>query len=184
MTTTPTSSREDNGVPMNEGKAEAVSGQGFSWWFGLSALLIGLDQWTKHKIVDVFKYGDLYPVTSFFNLTRLHNEGAAFGFLANSGGWQKYFFLTLAFAVAAFIARWLFKLPQSNTKLLSGGLAFILAGALGNAIDRLQHGYVVDFLDFYYGSFHWPAFNVADSCIFIGAMMVIADLFIHGERKI
>ena len=151
-------------------------------WLIIFGVAFGFDQWTKRWVIANFEWRQIRPITEWFNLTRLHNEGAAFSFLANAGGWQKYFFLTLALAVSAFVAVWLWRLPNKDHKLLSGGLAFILSGALGNAIDRLLYGHVVDFLDVYYKTWHWPAFNVADSCIFIGAALVIIDMFVNGER--
>ena len=151
----------------------------FSPWFIVTALVVIADQWTKRWIIDNFKYGQQQPVTEFFNLTRLHNEGAAFSFLADAGGWQKGFFITLGLAVSAFIAIWMMRLHQGGSRLLAAGLGFILGGALGNVYDRIAYGHVIDFLDFYYQSFHWPAFNVADSSIFIGAVLVIVDSFVN-----
>jgi signal peptidase II len=153
-------------------------------WLLLFGAAFGLDQWTKRWIIANFKYGQIRPVMDSFNLTRLHNEGAAFSFLADAGGWQKHFFVGLALAVSAFVAVWLWRLPGKDHKLLSAGLAFILSGALGNAVDRLLYGHVIDFLDVYYKTWHWPAFNVADSCIFIGAALVILDMFVNGEREV
>ena len=152
-------------------------------WLTLFALVLGLDQWTKRWIIANFEYAQIRPVFDSFNLTRLHNEGAAFSFLADAGGWQKHFFVGLALTVSVFVAVWLWRLPNKDHKLLSGGLAFILGGALGNAVDRLLYGHVIDFLDVYYKTWHWPAFNVADSCIFIGAALVILDMFVNGERN-
>ena len=152
-------------------------------WLIIFGAALGFDQWTKRWIVANFEERQIRPVVESFNLTRLHNEGAAFSFLADAGGWQKHFFVILALVVSAFVAVWLWRLPNKDHKLLSGGLAFILSGALGNAIDRLLYGHVVDFLDVYYKTWHWPAFNVADSCIFIGAALVIIDMFVNGERK-
>ncbi|NNF17089.1 MAG: lipoprotein signal peptidase [Gammaproteobacteria bacterium] len=148
-------------------------------WFLLSGLVLGLDQWTKQWIIDNFEYGRYQAVFPHFNLTRLHNEGAAFSFLADAGGWQKTFFIVLGFAVSAVITIWIMRLEKGRNKLLGAGLALILGGALGNVIDRLLYGHVIDFLDFYYGTFHWPAFNVADSCIFLGAVAVILDSFVN-----
>ncbi len=151
-------------------------------WLALFGVALGLDQWSKRWIVANFEWRQIEPITAWFNLTRLHNEGAAFSFLADAGGWQKHFFIVLALTVSAVVAVWLWRLPNKDHKLLSGGLALILSGALGNVIDRLLYGHVVDFLDVYYKTFHWPAFNVADSCIFIGAVLVILDMFVNGER--
>lgn len=151
-------------------------------WLVLFGAGFGVDQWTKRWVIEHFQLYQIKPVTSWFNLTRMHNEGAAFSFLADAGGWQKHFFIVLALVVSAIVAVWLWRLPDRNHKLLSGGLALILSGALGNAIDRFLYGHVIDFLDVYYQSWHWPAFNVADSCIFAGAALVILDAFINGDR--
>ena len=152
-------------------------------WLALFGIAFGLDQWTKRWVIANFQYREIQPVVEGFNLTRLHNEGAAFSFLADAGGWQKHFFVGLALAVSTFVAVWLWRLPGKDHKLLSAGLAFILGGALGNAVDRLLYGHVIDFLDVYYKTWHWPAFNVADSCIFIGAALIILDMFVNGERE-
>ncbi|MEM7084061.1 MAG: signal peptidase II [Pseudomonadota bacterium] len=151
-------------------------------WITLFAAVLGFDQWTKRWIIAHFQYAQIEPVFTGFNLTRLHNEGAAFSFLANAGGWQKYFFTTLALVVSAVVIVWFWRLPRRDHKLLSAGLMSIAAGALGNAIDRMLYGHVIDFIDVYYKTWHWPAFNVADSFIFIGAALVIIDMFVNGER--
>lgn len=153
-------------------------------WLALFGIALVADQWSKRWIIANFEYGQIEPIFTSFNLTRLHNEGAAFSFLADAGGWQKNFFVGLALVVSAFVAVWLWRLPSKDHKLLSAGLAFILGGALGNAIDRILYGHVIDFLDVYYKTWHWPAFNVADSCIFIGAALVIVDMFVNGERDV
>lgn len=151
-------------------------------WLLLFGSTLALDQWTKRWIVANYEYGQIEPILSFFNLTRLHNTGAAFSFLANAGGWQKPFFITLGIVVSTFILVWLMRLPLRDHKLLSGGLALIASGAIGNVIDRISYGYVVDFLDVFYKTHHWPAFNVADSVIFSGVILVALDAFINGER--
>lgn len=151
-------------------------------WLALFGLGLGADQWTKRWIVDRFQEYQIQPVTGWFNLTRMHNEGAAFSFLADAGGWQKPFFITLASVVSLVVAVWLWRLPAKGHKLLSAGLALILSGAIGNVIDRIAYGHVIDFLDVYYQDWHWPAFNVADSCIFVGAALVILDAIANGDR--
>jgi len=152
-------------------------------WLLLFGSLLALDQWTKRWVIEHFSYGQVEPVWSFFNLTRLHNTGAAFSFLANAGGWQKPFFITLGIVVSLFILIWLIRLPLRDHKLLSGGLAMIAAGAIGNVIDRVAYGYVVDFLDVFYKTHHWPAFNVADSVILTGVALVFADAIVNGDRE-
>lgn len=144
-------------------------------WLLPSALVIALDQFTKHWIVQVFSFGEASPVTSFFNLVRAHNTGAAFSFLATAGGWQRLFFIVVASVASAVI---LYLLRKHGRQTLFGlALSLVLGGALGNLIDRIRWGYVVDFLDFYYGSYHWPAFNVADMAITGGVILLVWDSF-------
>jgi signal peptidase II len=112
----------------------------------------------------------------------VHNYGAAFSILYDAGGWQRYFLSALALIVSAVIVWWLRQSTKQQV-LLPVAFSFILGGALGNVLDRILHGYVIDFLDFYYGSYHWPAFNVADSAIFIGAALLIIDMFVNKETK-
>jgi signal peptidase II len=124
-------------------------------------------------ITGYYQLGDSTRVLSFFNVVRAHNTGAAFSFLANAGGWQRWFFTGIGVAAALFIV-WLLK-AHAGQKLFSFAMACILGGAIGNVVDRVLYGYVVDFLDFYYGGWHFPAFNVADSAISIGAACLIWD---------
>ena len=142
-------------------------------WLLYSAAVIALDQLTKHWVVQAFSYGDSLPLTSFFNLVRAHNSGAAFSFLAGAGGWQRLFFITVASVAAAVIFYLLRK--HHRQALFSLALSLVLGGALGNLIDRMRWGYVVDFLDFFYGSYHWPAFNVADMAISGGVILLILE---------
>ena len=131
--------------------------------------------YTKHLTQQAFSLGDQLTVTSFFDLVRYHNEGAAFGFLADSGGWQKWFFTIIAIVASAFIFHLLKK--HQNEKLFSLGLALVLGGALGNLYDRATLGYVVDFLSFHVAGNYWPAFNVADSAITVGVGILLFDSF-------
>ncbi|MGN5042313.1 signal peptidase II [Aeromonas sp. 3P] len=151
-------------------------------WLWLAVLAFVLDQASKLAVVKLLPFG--YPgveITPFFNLVHVYNKGAAFSFLADQGGWQRWFFAVLAFAICGLLIHWLHK--QSVTQRWSGiAYSFIIGGALGNVFDRLVLGHVVDFLDFYWGSAHWPAFNLADSFIFIGAAMIVLDGF-RGEKK-
>ena len=142
-------------------------------WIGLAALVLLADQFTKLLIINTFQLGEGFAVTSFFNIVRVHNEGAAFSFLANAGGWQRWFFTGLGL-VATTVMVWMLK-QHPGQKLFGFAIACILGGAIGNVIDRVLYGYVVDFLDFYYAGIHFPAFNVADSGITIGAMSLILD---------
>lgn len=142
-------------------------------WLLLSALVIALDQLTKHWIVQAFGFGESSAITSFFNLVLAHNSGAAFSFLAGAGGWQRLFFILVASAASAVILYLLRKHGQQT--LFALALSLVLGGALGNLIDRIRWGYVVDFLDFYYGNHHWPAFNVADMAITGGVILLVWD---------
>jgi signal peptidase II len=142
-------------------------------WLVPSALVIALDQFTKHWIVQAFSFGEGSPVTSFFNLVLAHNTGAAFSFLAEAGGWQRLFFIVVASAASAVM---LYLLRKHARQTLFGlALSLVLGGALGNLIDRIRWGYVVDFLDFYFGNYHWPAFNVADMAITGGVILLVWD---------
>jgi signal peptidase II len=149
-------------------------------WLVLCLVLVVLDQLTKLWIIKHFEFRDSVVITSFFNIVRVHNEGAAFSFLADAGGWQRWFFTILAIAAIALISNML--RHSLENKRLSLALTFILSGAIGNLIDRVSYGYVVDFLDFHHAVLasifyagHFPAFNVADSAITIGAIVLIWD---------
>jgi len=143
-------------------------------WMALAAAVLLLDQLTKLYIMGQFSLGESRTVNSFFNLVRAHNEGAAFSFLSDAGGWQRWFLTLVSVVVSAVIVVWLTKLPRQ--RLLEGlGLSLILGGALGNLYDRLTLGYVVDFLDFHWSGWHFAAFNVADMGISVGAGLIIVD---------
>ena len=150
-------------------------------WLLCSAAVIALDLLTKHWVVQAFSYGDSLPLTSYFNLVRAHNSGAAFSFLAGAGGWQRLFFIAVASIAAAVILNLLRK--HHRETLFSLALSLVLGGALGNLIDRIRWGYVVDFLDFFYGTYHWPAFNVADMAITGGVMLLILDSLVKAKDK-
>ncbi|MBT3065862.1 signal peptidase II [Rhodoferax sp. U11-2br] len=153
-----------------------------SWlpWLAWSLVVILVDQFTKVLVLGYYQLGDSHPVTSFFNLVRVHNHGAAFSFLASSGGWQRWLFTGIGIGAAVLII-WLLK-SHPGQKLFAFALASILGGALGNVIDRLLHGYVVDFLDFYWKNWHFPAFNIADSAITLGAICLILDELLRVRR--
>lgn len=142
-------------------------------WLGIAIVIILLDQLSKIAITQLFQYGEVLPVTSFFNLVLVYNKGAAFSFLSSETGWQRYFFTGIGIAAAIFIIYLLKK--HAGQRMFSWALALVLGGALGNVIDRLLYGHVIDFLDFHVGGWHWPAFNVADSAICIGAVLFILD---------
>ena len=150
-------------------------------WLAWSALLIIADQFTKTLILGFYRLGDASYVTSYFNVVRAHNTGAAFSFLADAGGWQRWLFTGIAVVVAAFI---LWQLRQHpGQRLFCFALSSILGGAIGNVVDRLQHGYVVDFLDFHLRGWHFPAFNVADGAITLGAAALILDELLRVRRS-
>jgi len=142
-------------------------------WLGLALLVFALDQWTKTLILGAYANGGATEITSFFNIVRAHNTGAAFSFLAGASGWQRWFFTAIGVCAALFII-WMLH-SHRDQKLFSLSMALILGGAVGNVIDRMMHGYVVDFLDFHLGARHFPAFNLADSAITLGAILLILD---------
>ncbi len=153
------------------------SGRSMTAWLWLSLVIIVLDLWTKYLATSYLEYAQPVPVLPFFNLTLLHNTGAAFSFLAGASGWQRWFFAILAVVVSGVLIRWLMTLRDD--RWLAIAIALILGGALGNLYDRLTLGYVVDFLHFYWQDYHFPAFNIADSAITVGAALMILDLFRH-----
>lgn len=152
-------------------------------WLWISALVIVIDQATK-RVVDttmqLYQSIDLIPC---FQLTYLRNQGAAFSFLSGAGGWQRWFFIGLAIIASVFICFWLKKLDR-NQRWEAIAWSLVLGGALGNLIDRILYGYVIDFLDVYVGEWHWPAFNVADSAITVGVIMLLLDSFKPPPRKL
>jgi signal peptidase II len=142
-------------------------------WLGLALVIILLDQFTKVLILGNFQLGDSRFVTSFFNVVRVHNSGAAFSFLAGAGGWQRWFFVGIGALATVFITVMLRRHGQQT--LFATALSLILGGAIGNVIDRLLHGYVVDFIQVHAGGWYFPSFNIADSAISVGAVLLIWD---------
>ena len=143
-------------------------------WLGIAAIVILLDQITKITVERLFVYGEERVVTSFFNLVLAYNRGAAFSFLSNESGWQRYFFTAIGVIAVVFIITQLRK--NAGQRLFCWAMALIMGGAIGNVIDRVAYGHVIDFLDFHFGSLgHFPAFNIADSAIFVGAALFIYD---------
>ena len=159
--------------------AKSSSG-GMLRWLALAFIILLADQFTKVLIVGYYQLHDSTYVAPFFNVVRAHNTGAAFSFLAGASGWQRWFFTCVGLAAAALIL-WMLK-SHSGQKLFSFAMACILGGAIGNVVDRLVHGYVVDFLDFHWRGMHFPAFNVADSAITIGAACLIMDELLRVKR--
>jgi signal peptidase II len=143
-------------------------------WLWLSLFVILLDQATKYLADSLLAWGQPVPVLPFFNLTLLYNTGAAFSFLSNAGGWQRWFFILLALGVSAVLVHWLRRLPREQLRMALA-LSLILGGAIGNVIDRIWFGHVIDFIQLYYRDWYWPAFNVADSAITMGAVLLIWD---------
>ena len=151
-------------------------------WLWLSLLVVILDQASKLAIAGSMHLYQSIQIVPYFNLTYVHNTGAAFSFLSEAGGWQRWFFAGLALVISVVIAVWLARLKQHET-LLAVALSLVLGGAIGNLIDRLAYGYVIDFLDVYYQTWHWPAFNIADSAITLGVMLMLAESFGLGSSK-
>lgn len=142
-------------------------------WLGIAILVILVDQLTKITIAKLYHYGQSHAVTSFFNLVLFYNKGAAFSFLATESGWQRYLFTGLGIAAALFIVYLLKR--NAGQRLFCWALSLVLGGAIGNVIDRIRLGHVIDFLDFHINTWHWPAFNVADSAICVGAVLFVLD---------
>lgn len=151
-----------------------------SGWLAFALVLTAFDQWTKNWIQHRLIVGDVDRITDFFNLVVAYNSGAAFSFLADAGGWQRPLFAGLAILVSVVIC--IIIARNSSRKWLCLGLALVMSGAIGNAYDRCTIGVVVDFLDFHLGSYHWPAFNVADICICCGAFLVVLVEF-FGKKN-
>ena len=170
---------------MARGKGARASG--WLLWIGLAALIVVADQFSKVLVMGSFVLGESLPVTGFFNLVRVHNAGAAFSFLSDAGGWQRWFFTGLG-TVAALVMVWMLR-AHAGQRLFCSAVSLILGGAVGNVIDRLLHGHVVDFLDFHWdflaGLFlggHFPAFNLADSAITLGAVLLLLDEWLRVRR--
>ena len=160
--------------------AASGGGGGMMLWLAWSMVVLIVDQFTKVLILGYYQLGDSTPVTGFFNVVRVHNTGAAFSFLANAGGWQRWLFTGIG-VVAALLILWMLK-SHPGQKLFAFAMASILGGAIGNVLDRIFYGYVVDFLDFHWKGWHFPAFNVADSAITLGAICLILDELMRVRR--
>lgn len=158
-------------------------GLGATGWIGIAVLVVVLDQWTKHLVIGHFAEFDSIVLLPVLDLMRLHNEGAAFSILAGASGWQRWMFISLGIGVSVGILVWLYRLPARGQTLLAVALSFVMGGALGNVIDRVRFGYVVDFIRVHYEDWYFPAFNVADSAITIGAALLILDSIIHASPR-
>jgi signal peptidase II len=152
-------------------------------WLIVSLLVIAADQFTKFQVTEALALYQRMPVVPFIDLVRLHNTGAAFSFLADASGWQNWLFTGVAVVVSAGILWWLTRLPRRGKGVLALGLALLLGGAIGNLIDRVLYGYVVDFILLHYGAWSYPAFNVADSAITCGVALLLFDGFVLERRQ-
>ncbi|MDD2176990.1 signal peptidase II [Acidovorax sp. D2M1] len=150
-------------------------------WLAWAVFLLGADQITKTLILNHYQLGDSTFITSFFNIVRAHNTGAAFSFLSDAGGWQRWLFTGIGVVATIFIV-WQLR-AHPGQKLFSFALSSILGGAVGNVVDRLMHGYVVDFLQFHYAGWYFPSFNLADSAITVGAACLILDELLRVRRE-
>ncbi len=162
-------------------------GSTMSWtrflaWIGFAAVLVVLDLWTKHLASQNLELYRPRVITGWLNLTLAHNDGAAFSLLAGAGGWQRWFFTVVAVAVSVVLMIWLKRLPN-GARLLPVSLMMVLGGAIGNMVDRVRLGYVVDFIDVHYQGWHWPAFNVADSVIVVGVILLLIEGFIPRRSQ-
>ena len=152
-------------------------------WLPLSFALVVFDQWTKGWIERHYELGEYTPVFFWLDIIRLHNPGAAFSFLADAGGWQRWFFTIFAVGVSVMLVVWLRKVRLTTEPILAIALALVLSGAVGNVIDRIEHGYVVDFIHVHWQQAYFPAFNIADSAITIGAILLLWDAFADWRRN-
>lgn len=169
------------GGPPASGPGGGGGSTGMMTWLGLALLILILDQFTKVMVTGYFQLGDSRTVTSFFNLVRVHNAGAAFSFLAGASGWQRWLFTGIGIAAVVLIL-WMLR-SHSGQRLFAFALSMILGGAIGNLVDRILYGHVVDFLQFHYGGWYFPSFNVADSAITIGACALILDELLRVRRS-
>lgn len=160
---------------------EQMVARGMLHWLWLTVLVIVADQFTKQIAAQTLHLYQTIPVLPVFNFTLAHNTGAAFSFLSDAGGWQRWLFATIALLTSFGIILWLWRLPK-NDSWMAVSLSLILGGAIGNLYDRLMYGYVIDFLDFYWGAAHFPAFNVADSAITVGAILMAIDVIRHPDK--
>lgn len=157
-------------------KSSGVAARGSLRWLALSLTIVAVDQVTKLWAAAALRLYEPLPVLPSFNLTLLYNRGAAFSFLSNAGGWQRWVLSALAAAVSVWLVLWLQRLPAAQ-RWTAAAVSLVLGGALGNLVDRVVHGHVIDFIDVYYGEWHWPAFNVADSAITVGVALLLVEMF-------
>lgn len=169
---------------MSESAVRNVPWMQSGWrWLPLSFALVVFDQWTKGWIERHYELGEYTPVFFWLDIIRLHNPGAAFSFLADAGGWQRWFFTIFAVGVSVMLVVWLRKVRLTTEPILAIALALVLSGAVGNVIDRIEHGYVVDFIHVHWQQAYFPAFNIADSAITVGAILLLWDAFADWRRS-
>jgi signal peptidase II len=179
----PTKSEQKDAGQKDTGQKEMRLGKRAIIWLALALVVAVLDQMTKLMVVDNLMLYQRIPVLPFFDFVLLHNTGAAFSFLADAPGWQNWLFTGVAAIVSIGITWWLVTLPRTGRKVLALGLALVLGGAIGNVIDRVTYGYVIDFLLFYYRDWSYPAFNIADSAITCGVVLILFDgVFLEKRR--
>lgn len=166
-----------------EKETQANGNRSFTLWMVVAALVIAFDQLTKWMILKWVPLYDKIPVNSFINITHQRNTGAAFSFLADAAGWQRWFFITLAVSVSTYLIYWLWRIRGEGHATLAAGLALVLGGAIGNVIDRVLLGSVVDFIQVLIAGWPFPSFNVADSAISVGAVLLIIDALFLSEKE-
>lgn len=164
-------------------ESKVPSSTRFTAWISVASLVVLMDQVTKWAIVEWVALYQKIPLNSFINLTHQRNTGAAFSFLADAGGWQRWFFVVLGTGVSAAIAVWLWRIRNEGQAVLGAGLALVLGGAVGNLIDRITLGYVTDFIQVWLGSWAFPSFNIADAAISVGAALLIIDAIFFSGRE-
>jgi len=160
----------------------SVVNAGVRNWLWLTLLIVVVDQWTKRLVMERFAEFESIVLLPVLDLMRLHNTGAAFSFLSTASGWQRWFFVALAIGVSIGILVWLWRLPKTGKNLLAAGLCCVMGGAIGNVIDRMLLGHVVDFIRVHYGAWYFPAFNVADSAITVGAGLLILESLLQPKQ--
>ncbi len=151
-------------------------------WLWLSIVVVILDQFSKQLVESKLLVFETLPLLSWLNFTLVYNEGAAFSFLSDQDGWQRWFFIVLALVISTVLVIWISRLKETD-RLVAVALSLLLGGALGNVIDRILFGHVVDFIDIYYKQWHWPAFNIADSAITLGVILILVDAVRSGNRR-
>jgi signal peptidase II len=168
---------------MNAQQQGAGQGRGALQWLWLSVAIVAADQLTKWLVTHNLALYERIELLPVLGLTHLHNTGAAFSFLADAGGWQRWFFIAIALLVTVMVCFWLYRMPARGEGWLAAALALVVGGAVGNVIDRVLHGYVIDFISVHWERSFFPAFNVADSAITVGAAILIIDSFYESRRK-